>query len=106
MTTKNNIDCRFVNYTGKYPNLCRGILTLSINGINRTFGMYDDCDYDKFWFSGGSTGFRNGYSDSYIKKGDWGIDEYRLPDELRPFATLLIDLFNDNVPKGCCGGCL
>ena len=106
MTTKNNIDCRFVSYTGKSPNLCMGILTLSINGINKTFGMYDGCDYDKFWFSGGSTGFRNGYSDSYIKKGDWGIDEYRLPDELRPFATLLINLFNDNVPNGCCGGCL
>ena len=106
MATNNNIDCRFVSYTGKSPNLCMGILTLSINGINKTFGMDDNCDYDKFWFSGGSTGFRNGYSDSYIKKGEWYIDEYRLPDELRPFATLLIDLFNDNVPNGCCGGCL
>ena len=68
MTTKNNIDCRFVSYTGKYPNLCRGILTLSINGINKTFGMHDNCDYDRFWFSGGSTGFKNGYRDSYVKK--------------------------------------
>ena len=74
--------------------------------FNKTFGIYDDCDYDKFWLSGGSTGFRNGYSDSYIKKGDWYVDEHRLPIELRAFATLLINLFNDNVPKGCCGGCL
>ena len=41
MTTNNNIDCRFVSYTGKSPNLCMGILTLSINGVNKTFGMYD-----------------------------------------------------------------
>lgn len=29
---------KFVNYTGRYPNLCNGILTLEIDGKEEVFG--------------------------------------------------------------------
>lgn len=29
---------KFVSYTGRYPNLCSGILTLEIDGENVNFG--------------------------------------------------------------------
>ena len=32
MTTKNNIDCRFVSYTGKSPNLCMDIAIVISKG--------------------------------------------------------------------------
>ena len=46
----------FVSYTGKFPNLCSGELTLKIDGKVVTFGSdYTKCEYPQFWCSGGST---------------------------------------------------
>lgn len=42
---------KFISYTGKYPNLCSGILTLEIDGRTIRFGnRYVDStvDYPKF----------------------------------------------------------
>ena len=49
-SSKDNV-VEFVSYTGKYPNLCSGVLTLKINGKIYTFGYGQK--YDKFWESGG-----------------------------------------------------
>lgn len=35
---RNNNHVKFVSYTGNYPNLCRGDLTLEIDGEIVTFG--------------------------------------------------------------------
>lgn len=102
-------DVQFISYTGKFPNLCSGILTLQIDGKIYTFGnkySYDNVDFDKFWYSSGSCGFTNNYKREYVNTGEWVIDVSRIPKQFRTYATIIDSLFNSNVSHGCCGGCL
>lgn len=99
---------KFIEYTGKYPNLCSGILTLEIEGKIYKFGnsylSEDEELLPKFWRSGGGVGFT--FNDSYISKGAWIISATDLPKELQKYTYDIDRAFNDNVPHGCCGGCL
>lgn len=107
---------KFVSYTGRYPNLCSGVLTLLIDGREVRFGhdtyaynfrshKYDDDNYDEFWTSGGDCGF-SGTGKEIVSQGEWRIDVEALPDELKKYAAEIDEVFNVNVPFGCCGGCL
>lgn len=101
----------FVSYSGKYPSLCMGCLTVKINGETVKFGAeYSDGKFvmhnNSFWSSGGSCGFSGGYSESYCTSGEWKIDVQSIPKQYRKYASELDAVFNANVPYGCCGGCL
>ena len=74
---------KFVSYDGKYPNLCTGILILSINE-------------KEYVFPKGSL--------IPPKKGQWKI--YKFPKGFPPkFYSEAKKLVNENIPYGCCGGC-
>lgn len=96
----------FVSYSGKWPCLCMGELTLKIDDKIVTFGSLSEQKKD-YWIeiiSGGSCGFTdNSYTDSFITEGEWDII---LPDEFKSIEKEVKKLFNENVPYGCCGGCL
>lgn len=103
---------KFVSYNGKYPNLCRGTLVLNINGIDITFAP-DEKRIDNvtifptFWSTGGSTEFHDpGYLNPYTTNGEWVIYEEDLPEQYRQYVSEIDEVFNDNVPFGCCGGCI
>lgn len=91
---------KFIYYTGRYPNLCGGILTLKIDGKIVKFGY--GADYPPFWESGGY--IESNYSGAV--SGEWLIDVSRLKEEYQKYAAEIDDVFNDNVPFGCCGGCI
>ncbi len=94
---------KFISYTGAWPNLCRGTLTLEIDGVEYCFDGYSD----RFWFSGGEAYFSGGnYDDPIITKAPWIIDVSKLPENLRQYAEEIDAVFNENVEHGCCGGCL
>ncbi len=99
------MNIEFVEYTGGWPALCCGELKLKIDGKPVTFGS-GDSDYPRFWTTGGSCGFNGDYEEEYVFQGPWKILEHRLPKKFRSHAQELIDLFNKNVPEGCCGGCI
>ena len=89
---------KFISYDGKYPNLCAGVLVLEVDGIKYEFEKH--C-----MSSGGSCGFTNHYQDSYCHTGEWSIK--RWPDNFpEALAREAVDVVNDNVRLGCCGGCL
>ena len=98
----------FISYTGKYPTLCMGVLTLEIDGDIITFGNRynnDNIDYGTFWESGGGCGFDEDWED-YVYSGEWIINEFELPEQYRKYTDEITKLFNANVPCGCCGGCI
>ena len=96
----------YVSYTGSYPNLCRGVLTLEIDGKEITFGYgfnyKDESTYGPFWSSGG--GIMPNYEGAW--QGEWQIDVERIPEQFRKYAAEIDQVFNDNVEWGCCGGCI
>lgn len=111
-----HLNVKFVDYTGRWPNLCSGVLTLEIEGVEYKFGhdgyfdyakqCYTDEDpqnpnFEKFWSSGGSCSCENGCS-----YGDWIIDIDEIPEQFRKYAAEIDVIFNENVSQGCCGGCL
>lgn len=97
---------KFISYTGRYPNLCSGDLTLEIDGEKVIFGNgYDIKMYKRkgvypiFWYSGGYIRNYEAY------KGEWQIDVDEIPEKYRKYASEIDEVFNANVPYGCCGGC-
>lgn len=102
---------KFISYTGTYPNLCNGVLTVEIDGKEYTFG-YQNADFDDFWVSGGNI-CRSEDWDMWAVKGAWELRYYNWSkvDENHPQWVIdilpdLIRIFNENVEHGCCGGCI
>ena len=101
---------KFVSYDGEYPNLCTGTLVLNIDGTDYSFGFttvpgMSKCDFPMFWHSGGSASFDND-GNANVTSGRWQIDSLDLPKQFRKYADEIDEVFNDNVPYGCCGGCI
>ena len=112
---------KFISYTGEYPNLCSGVLTLEIDGKIYKFGhdyrqhhfdenaggwRYMDEDpknpnFDSFWTSGGHIS-----EDYETHTGEWEIDVDSLPEQFWDIAPEIDEVFNKNVEYGCCGGCI
>ena len=101
----------FINYTGKYPNLCSGDLTLKINGIEYIFSSRykNTLNIDllpSFWAPGGKLERDSNGKYSIKEKGDWEfVNERLFKEEILKYKDEIMKVFNENVPKGCCGGC-
>lgn len=87
---------KFVSYSGAFPNLCAGELILNIDGKDVKFPPHS---IDPGGYIGGSI------PDLYAVSGDWTINLYDYP-ELEPMRVEIESCINENVPHGCCGGCV
>lgn len=117
---------KFISYTGEYPNLCSGVLTLEIDGVQYKFGhnygeyhvdpktgewrhMDEDPEhpnFNSFWTSGGSVS-HDGHWNWEIESGEWEIDVNELPEQFWDVAEEIDAVMNSGViPEGCCGGCI
>ena len=102
---------KVISYDGKYPNLCSGILTLNIDGKIVKFGnsyRFNEEDpeieyYTFFWYS---DCFRNLNFDMNWEKEPWSFNIDYFPEKYLPYFDEICEVFNENVPWGCCGGCL
>ena len=95
----------FASYTGAWPSLCAGILTLIIDGETVTFGPSTSVEkpmYDRFWRSGGYTNWATG---EVVERG-WCVCADELPEQYRAYADEIQEAMDTNIPHGCCGGCL
>jgi hypothetical protein len=110
-----DIKIEFVSYDGKYPNFCDGKLVVKIDGKEISFGATKifekdktPADYPRFWCSGGSIHFTRDYSDYNIEHGDWEMigSEKDYPPEIWKILPDVLNVMNENVEGGCCGGCV
>ena len=85
----------FISYDGKWTNLCSGVLILKINGEEKVLPRHCMC-------SGGSVTFDGDWNET-ITEGPWTVD---VPDELLDYKEEIEKCVNENVPRGCCGGCV
>ena len=85
----------FVSYDGEFPALCCGVLTLKING--KPYVFPPNC-----MRTGGCITFDDDYFE-HIEHGPWSII---VPEELSQFKEEITKCVNENVPWGCCGGCV
>lgn len=86
-----------VEYDGKYPNLCSGVLTVVLD--NETWIFPDDC-----LSSGGDVWFTESW-DEVVNHGPWSITSWPkdFPEEHK---EAVLDAVNANIEHGCCGGCV
>ena len=89
---------KFINYSGKYPNLCGGVLHYEIIFDNGRHEIHQTEIK-----SGGECFYNHNTNDIIQKYGDWKLSEKKfLPYKLQ---IELLNQVNNIVPKGCCGGC-
>ena len=86
---------KFISYDGSYPNLCSGTLVVEVDGIIKEF---KHC-----LSSGGSVWFDDDWSE-HVEQGAWRF----IPEEDMDGETWkgIEEVVNENVPWGCCGGCV
>lgn len=87
-----------LTYSGKYPVLCFGKLTVTDNS-EKTWEFPEHC-----LSSGGHVWFDNNWFE-HVERGSWTISEWPkdFPEELK---TEVLELVNREIPRGCCGGCV
>jgi len=91
---------KFVSYSGGASSLCIGTLVLKV------------CDKEYKWYSreimhtGGCCGFCDDDFSEFTEEDEWLVYYYAIPDEIRKFAAEIDWVINQNIPFGCCGGCL
>lgn len=107
---------KFISYDGKFPCLCMGVLTVQIDGKIYKFGhhsedfdcstyKYNDQNFDSFWRSGGR--IEGDWGNLSSRQGEWELCvDCLYPEEIDNILLDLIKIFNENVPEGCCGGCI
>lgn len=86
----------FVSYSGAYPVLCDGVLTLRVDGEIVTV--------PRALVSGGCVRFDNDWLE-HIEKAAWELAPH-VPQWMRDNEKDILDIVNHNVPWGCCGGCV
>lgn len=88
----------FVSYDGRYPNLCAGVLTLKIDGEIVEFERHS-------LVSGGGVWFDNEWSE-HVESGAWMVEPEAIPQKYVHLIKEIKEVINENIPFGCCGGCV
>ena len=97
----------FVDYTGEFPCLCSGEVTLKIDGQVVRF-VKDKCESEESGkpylslTSGGHCYFDDEWND-HVEYGPWSID---LDPRYAELEDEILEVINSNISWGCCGGCL
>lgn len=95
-----NLSLKFISYSGDYPNLCRGVLTICDTISGKTYSL------SHVLKTGGSCRYDPETHECWTEEGPWTICKNSLPSALQPYVDDITEIVNANIPHGCCGGCL
>jgi hypothetical protein len=86
-----------LEYDGKYPNFCAGRLFITVDSVRYDFGDHCLCSGGYVWF--------DKEWDEQIESGPWSIEDWPVgfPEHLKEEVLFLV---NQEIPWGCCGGCV
>lgn len=98
-----NPNIEFISYTGEYPNLCTGYLTIKINGQLRRLPEEDSICPSIIMSTGSCVEIDGDY---HVQRGKWKLLKDYLPKDLKKYSKKIEELVNENVEWGCCGGCI
>lgn len=85
-----------IKYDGKYPCLCMGHLLVIVDGKEYDFGKY--C-----LTSGGSVSFDENWN-AEVTEGEWSVE---FPEDFpKELEEKVLECINEEIPHGCCGGCI
>ena len=86
-----------ISYNGCFPNLCRGELIVTIDGV-----IYE---FPPFCMVSGGHIYMDDDGDYNRELGEWDISEWPegFPEE---YKQPVLDKINEEIPWGCCGGCI
>lgn len=91
----------FIDYIHAPYSLCHGTLVLSINGVEVSF--------DNLLVSGGTWYFTEDW-EAVVTEGPWEINDFNEKFNAYRFSKKekeqLLNIINENIPYGCCGGCV
>ena len=85
----------FVSYDGEYPNLCSGNLVLKIDGVDYKMPRYCLVSGGSIWIDEEDI--------EHISEDEWRVN---VPPELEKYSQEIQQVVNENIPFGCCGGCI
>lgn len=90
-----------IKYDGEYPNLCSGHLEVWLDDEYYDFGKY-------VLSSGGSCYWDSEDCEESVTDGEWSFREYlELPENFpEEYLLHVLKKINEEIPWGCCGGCL
>lgn len=104
------MNVKFIEYK-EVSLYCDGILILEIDGVIWKFGSKPNCDFPKFWSSGGSYD-----TEGNVTVSPWIVDKINKDEILEAFNAIFHDpykaleeclrVMNENVEFGCCGECV
>lgn len=86
---------KFISYDGKWPALCMGTLVIEVDGKKM--------ELENCLESGGRVSFDANWEEATVEIGKWSVD---LPKDLERYREEIENCVNENVPWGCCGGCV
>lgn len=87
-----------IEYDGKYPNLCSGKLVVYIGK--------EKWEFPKYCLLSGGNVYQDDDGYYVTEEGEWYINKW--PKEFLDddgLKMLVMDVINDEIPLGCCGGC-
>ena len=90
----------FIDYDGKYPQLCSGHLRFMSDG--KKYAGY-------IWLLSGGRSWFDEYLNWHLTEGPWKEVSGPLFEVYPKFLehkTELLKMINENVPHGCSGGCV
>ena len=90
-----------IKYDGDFPNLCSGRLEVWLDDEYYDFGEF-------VLESGGSCYWDSEENEEIVTAGEWTFRSYAKPPKNFPKEYLphVLEKINQEIPWGCCGGCL